>query len=360
MTHHHAFRFTVAVAAIFAAVSLAPVDARAQGQIASRLTTDRCIDVPGGNGTPGTQLVTWSCHGGENQRFAPQRNGEIRIFGMCVDALGGSGRDGDRIGLWQCNGGANQRWQFTGNGEIKGINGKCIDIPGGNTSAGVGLVLWSCNGGLNQRWNRLGGGAAPSDGGTSKLYVIDGTDSREVHHNSLWHFYERWAGPKAWQNGVNLAATNIDPAYSQMYNTVCNDVRSGGVGQVYLLGYSRGAMMMVKLANEVRQNCRANVRFLGLVDAVNTNIWNWPTTVDGGIPTAIHIRKPRNHEWVLTTRDIDGVQTIRHPSDVNHQQIVCNKEGNDSGWRWTLDQLVSYAQQAGARFNASQRSSTDC
>jgi hypothetical protein len=348
---------TLLMALLIVAAGLSfPTDSHAQNRIASRLVADRCMDVSGGSQAAGTRIVTWSCHGRANQLFSHQSNGEIRVYGMCVDALGGGGRDGDPIGIWPCNGGANQRWQMTGAGELRGINGKCIDIPGGNTAAGVGLVLWSCNNGLNQRWSIVSGSA----GRPSKLYVIDGTDSREVHHNALYHVYERWSGPKAWQNGVNLLATNIDPAYSQMYSMVCNDARSGSVGDIFLLGYSRGAMMMVRLANEVRQNCNAKISFLGLVDAVNTNIWNWPTQVNSGIPHALHIRKTRWNEGVLTTRDIEGVRKVNHPQDINHQQIVCNKDNNDSAWRWTVDQLIAAAQQAGGKFDPSRRNSTSC
>jgi hypothetical protein len=346
--------------ATLVAAALAPAPLAAQTQVFSRLAVDRCMDVNGGSRTAGTQLIIWSCNGGDNQKFAPQGNGEIRVYGsMCVDALGGSGRDGDKIAIWPCNGGANQRWSMGSGGEIRGINGKCIDVPGGNSAQGTGLVLWTCNGGLNQRWSQ-GGSGAPSGGRVSKLYVLDGTDSYEVHHNSMYHFYERWAGAKYWQNGVNRMATNIDGAYQQAYNVVCQDARSGGVTDVYLAGYSRGAIMAIRLANEVRRNCGAKVRFLGLVDAVNTSIWNWPTQVDPGVNVALHIRKPRGNEHVLTTADIGGVHVMTHPEDISHQGIVCNKDGNDTAWRWTLDRLVENAQRVGGTFNPSQRNRTDC
>jgi hypothetical protein len=346
--------------------------------IATRLTSDRCMDIPGGSRNQGAQIALWSCHGGENQRFTVQSNGQIRTAGgLCINALGGGGRDGDKIGVWPCGGGANELWQLTGNGELKGINGKCIDVPSSNSSPGTGLVLWSCNGGLNQRWNL--GATAPANSNASpgsrvgrapaptvkKLYVLDGTDSREVHHNAMYQVYEQWEGQKYWQNGVNLMATNIDEAYRQAYNTVCQDVRpasqgGGGVTEVYLAGYSRGAFMALKLANEARRNCRAEVRFLGLVDAVNSNIWNWPIRAEGGIPVAVHIRKMSGNEHVLTTRDLEGVTRILNPENIDHKGIVCNYKGSDTAWRWTRDQLIGYARQAGGVFGPVRRNSTDC
>lgn len=363
-----AVRALLTTASVALALLASPTRPLGAQSIASRLTADRCMDIPGGSRNQGAQIALWSCHGGENQRFTLQSNGQIRTAGgLCVNALGGTGRDGDRIGVWPCGGGANERWQVTGNGEIKGINGKCIDVPGGNSAAGTGLVLWSCNGGLNQRWNF---GAAAATASTpaapvKKLYVIDGTDSREVHHNSLYHMYEQWQGAKYWQNGVNLMATNIDQAYQQAYSTVCQDVRpasSGGAGvtDVYIAGYSRGAFMALKLANEARQNCGANVKFLGLVDAVNSNIYNWPVKVNPGIPVAVHIRKMAGYEHVLTTRDLEGVTRILNPEDVDHQTIVCNKKGNDTAWRWTRDELIRHATKAGGAFGPSRRNGTDC
>lgn len=343
------------------ALALGAADASAQ-TIASRLTTDRCMDIPGGSGNRGAQVALWSCHGGENQRFTVLPGGQIKTAsGLCLNALGGGGRDGDRIGVWPCGGGANELWQVHSNGAITGINGKCIDVPNGNSAPGTGLVLWSCNGGNNQRWTVSRAAASAGSGATvRKLYVLDGTDSKEVHHNAMYHLYEQWEGPKHWQNGPNLMATNIDGLYDQAYNTVCQDVRAGGVTDVYIAGYSRGAFMAVKLANEARARCGANVRFLGLVDAVNSNIYNWPVTVNAGVPVAVHIRKMSGWEHVLTTRDIDGATRILNPENVDHQTIVCRKNGNDTAWRWTRDQLVQYAKQAGGVLTGPRRAGTDC
>ena len=359
---------TLAAAGIALALVATPARPLAAQSIATRLTADRCMDIPGGSRNQGAQIALWSCHGGENQRFTRQSNGEIRTAaGLCINALGGGGRDGDRIGVWPCDGGANSRWQVTANGEIKGINGKCIDVPSGNTAAGTGLVLWTCNGGLNQRWN-FGGAASTSSAPSAtvkKLYVIDGTNSMAKHHNSMYQLYEQWQGAKYWQDGVDQMATNIDQGYQQAYSTVCQDVRptsagGNGVTEVYIAGYSRGAFMALKLANEVRQSCGATVKYLGLVDAVNSGIYNWPVKVNPGIPVVVHIRKMSGYEHVLTTRDLEGVTRILNPENIDHQTIVCNKNGNDTAWRWTRDELIRQATKAGGSFGPPQRNRTDC
>jgi hypothetical protein len=129
----------------------------------SLLASDLCMDVTGSGTAPGTELVTWSCHGRRNQQFSWRSNGEIRVYdNMCVDASGARGRDGDPIIIWNCNGGANQKWSATAAGEIRGINGKCIDITGSNRTPGTPLVLWTCKGSANQRWDNGSTASTPT------------------------------------------------------------------------------------------------------------------------------------------------------------------------------------------------------
>jgi poly(3-hydroxybutyrate) depolymerase len=181
----------------------------------------------------------------------------------------------------------------------------------------------------------------------------------------MYHLYEQWQGAKYWQDGVDRMATNIDQAYQQVYTTLCQDVKpasqgGSGVTDVYIAGYSRGAFMAVKLANQARRSCGARVRFVGLVDAVNSGIYNWGNRIIADVDVAVHIRKMSGWEHVLTTRDIAGARRILNPEDINHQTIVCNKDGNDTAWRWTRDELVKYARQAGGVLAEPQRHTTDC
>jgi len=195
------------------------------------------------------------------------------------------------------------------------------------------------------------------------LYVLDGTDSKYIHQNAMWHLYQQWDDHRYFQDGVNLLATNIDGAYRQAYDRICRDVKpksQGGQGiqEVFLAGYSRGAIMSVRMADDV-QSCGARVVFVGLVDAVNTNIWNWPVRVPSNVPVRVHLRKPRGWEHVLTTRDLENVTTLQHPKDVDHKGIVC-KVGNMDEWRWTTDKLIEYAKSAGGTFGPALNEPTKC
>jgi hypothetical protein len=121
----------------------------------------RCLDVLGASSEPGTPLVIYDCHGGENQRFVfppPGTSGEIRVMiggaARCVDAWAGAGADGTPLVAWPCHGGENQRWTRTAGGVLHGIGGKCIDVQGARADNLAPVWLWTCHGGTNQRWER--------------------------------------------------------------------------------------------------------------------------------------------------------------------------------------------------------------
>ena len=383
-------RTAAALLAAAALTALAPSSAGAQtAPLVSQLNS-KCIDVPGGNTASGTRLVMWDCHGGSNQQFTRTGAGDLRIAGKCVDASGGRGWNGDHIVLWDCNGGANQRWTRQGDGTLRGINGRCIDIEGGSRDNGARLVLWDCHQGPNQKWSF---GAASSvatpappappaqpAGPVKAVYVVDGTGAKARHQNVMWHFYQRFqptrADLKYYYEGVNFTftAADVQSIYDRVYRQICSDVRPAsqggkGVTEVYIAGYSRGAIISVGLANDTRSKCGADVRFLGLLDPVNTSIWHWSTTVNPGIPASISLEKPSNvGATVLTTKYIDGIRRVQHPNRggfaevgaISHEKMACPMTGGDEGARWNETQLVNTAQSAGASFAARRPDTSTC
>jgi hypothetical protein len=83
-------------------------------QIVSKLVfsdgSPMCLDVPAANYAPGTALIRWSCHDGDNQRFDFRpRFDELVVGGLCVAAQGGAG-PGHPVVLETCNGSLRQRW----------------------------------------------------------------------------------------------------------------------------------------------------------------------------------------------------------------------------------------------------------
>ncbi|MGP3915615.1 ThuA domain-containing protein [Nonomuraea sp. 10N515B] len=83
----------------------------------------KCLDVPGGSTTPGTQLVQWACHPAghghlNNQRFFPAATGETykitaAASGLCLDISGVSQDDGAAVVQWTCTNTDNERFRFS-------------------------------------------------------------------------------------------------------------------------------------------------------------------------------------------------------------------------------------------------------
>jgi lysophospholipase L1-like esterase len=114
----------------------------------------RCLDIPGGNTTNGTQPIIWDCNGGANQRwtFSGQT---IQTLGKCLDAPTGA-TPGVKAQLWDCTGGANQQWTLNTDGTVRGVpSGLCLDVDHNRTANGTAVLLWTCTAAANQRWSRV-------------------------------------------------------------------------------------------------------------------------------------------------------------------------------------------------------------
>jgi alpha-galactosidase len=115
----------------------------------------RCLDVPGGSQTDGTQVEIWDCNGGGNQIWQHTSGNQLTVYGgaKCLDAYNNQTAPGTKVEIWDCNGGGNQQWNVDANGTITGVqSGLCLDVTGAMTSNGTLGELWTCNGGSNQQW----------------------------------------------------------------------------------------------------------------------------------------------------------------------------------------------------------------
>ncbi|GID90679.1 ricin-type beta-trefoil lectin domain protein [Amorphoplanes digitatis] len=111
----------------------------------------RCLDVPNGNTTNGTQPVIWDCNGATNQRWTVSGQ-TLRALGKCLDSPTNAAA-GVKVQLWDCSGGANQRWNLNANGTISNVaSGLCLDVRGNATAAGSLVQLWTCTAAANQVW----------------------------------------------------------------------------------------------------------------------------------------------------------------------------------------------------------------
>ena len=115
----------------------------------------RCVDVPNGTTTNGTQTQLYDCHGGTMQRWTYTSGKQLQVFGnKCLDANGKGTTNGTTVIIWDCNGGTNQQWNLNSNGTVTGVqSGLCLDANAAATANGTKLILWACNGGSNQQWS---------------------------------------------------------------------------------------------------------------------------------------------------------------------------------------------------------------
>jgi len=113
----------------------------------------RCVDVPNGTTTNGTQVQLWDCTGGSPQHWTYTSNRQLTNGDKCLDANGEGTSNGTTAIIWDCHGTANQQWNLNANGTITGVqSGLCLDATGGATANGTKIILWACNGGANQQW----------------------------------------------------------------------------------------------------------------------------------------------------------------------------------------------------------------
>jgi len=115
----------------------------------------RCVDVPNGTTTNGTQVQLYDCWGGTMQRWTYNSSKQLTVFGnKCLDASNHGTTNGTPIIIWDCGGQTNQQWNLNQNGTITGVqSGLCLDANGAVTANGTKLILWACNSGANQQWS---------------------------------------------------------------------------------------------------------------------------------------------------------------------------------------------------------------
>jgi endo-1,4-beta-xylanase len=114
----------------------------------------RCVGVPNGGTTDGTQVVLWDCNGSTDQQWTATSAGELRVYGnKCLDAAGTA--NGAKVQIYSCWGGNNQKWTLKPDGTIVGVqSGLCLDAAGAGTGKSTLLQLYTCWGGSNQKWAR--------------------------------------------------------------------------------------------------------------------------------------------------------------------------------------------------------------
>ncbi|MFI5907618.1 RICIN domain-containing protein [Dactylosporangium sp. NPDC051541] len=115
----------------------------------------RCLDVPGGTTTNGTQTQLYDCTGASSQRWTYTTGKQLQVYGSkCLDASGRGTTNGTAAIIWDCNGQTNQQWNINSDGSITGVqSGLCLDASAFGTANGTKVQLWQCLNGANQKWS---------------------------------------------------------------------------------------------------------------------------------------------------------------------------------------------------------------
>ncbi|WFE39343.1 arabinofuranosidase catalytic domain-containing protein [Micromonospora sp. WMMD998] len=150
----------------------------------------RCVDVPNGSTTNGTQVQLYDCIGVAAQNWTYTSARQFTVYGTkCLDANGQGTSPGTAVIIWDCHGQANQQWNVNANGTITGQqSGLCLDANGAGTANGTKLILWTCNGQANQRWTTSTTPTSapptsppPTGGRPCDLYAAGGTPCVAAH-----------------------------------------------------------------------------------------------------------------------------------------------------------------------------------
>lgn len=122
--------------------------------------------------------------------------------GKALDDPASSSASGTQLITWTPHGGPNQQWQLAlgTDGSYSMVNGSsrmCADVSGGSTAPGAAVVQATCNGGDSQRWmvTALGGGEYMVSNKKSALLLTtaSGTDGALVTQQpSSGSGYQRW------------------------------------------------------------------------------------------------------------------------------------------------------------------------
>ncbi len=199
--------------------------------------------------------------------------------------------------------------------------------------------------------------AANQSTGTG-LFVIDGTGETQDRNTVVSRLEKSWTGTmSSYQPGFQgrfekmFASGALGINDGILHNTICPAVANNRVDQVFLAGYSRGAIMALGLAVDIMEKNKCGRKpkklWLGMVDAVNLSMPNWPTKVPNDV-SAIHIVKQRmeplvNGKLNWTTAEIERARRIvAAEPDLTHADI-----GWDEG---ALNELLKSASAAGGSF----------
>ena len=148
----------------------------------------RCVDVPSGTTVPGTQVQSYPCNGGTNQRFTYNASRELRTpTGMC---LGFSNSTlGAPLQIQKCTGSSLQHFQFQHGGLIKNdASSLCVapnatrQLYAGNCTTSDNARLFSLRGPIHAIYGLCMEASGMTTGNITYLNNCTGLANQELEY----------------------------------------------------------------------------------------------------------------------------------------------------------------------------------
>ncbi|WP_412542737.1 glycoside hydrolase family 31 protein [Longispora sp. K20-0274] len=109
--------------------------------------SSKCVDIPYGTTTPGSQPTLYTCNGALHQQWSFNANGTLTgKNGVCLDGSAAV------VAIQTCSGAAGQQWAQQADGSVTGLGGKCLGTVGNGTANSTKLELATCSGAAGQKW----------------------------------------------------------------------------------------------------------------------------------------------------------------------------------------------------------------
>jgi hypothetical protein len=201
------------------------------GTIVTTLSSKLCVDASAW--TNGANVLTWPCHGRNNQFWELLADGSVRARGTnkCLDVRGAGTAQGTLIQVWDCASVNQQRWFLDGQKRLHPYHAPnmCLDVSGANTNSGIQLQLWPCSNGNNaaQQYDSLLPVFAPNNNRiASRLnsFCLDvyGFDSSNGAPVVMWPCHT--ASNQLWT--LNPFTGLVSPRFNQKkcLDASCNDL----------------------------------------------------------------------------------------------------------------------------------------
>lgn len=202
------------------------------------------------------------------------------------------------------------------------------------------------------------------------LYAVDGTwthwERNLLDKSVVQRFYENCMEQKYYWRGPKLAATGLDASgiYREVKKKVCEDYCKNNKIKINLVGWSRGATIVMEVAEELEDDgccCKGKkhyprVNWMGLFDAVDMTLtWGWANNITSNVDNASHMKKTKSQPIFPTS---SGKAENPQKTKVTNMYLLGGdhsdvggslKENNAARNRVSLHWMIHEAQKNGVR-----------